>query len=210
MSAKHRALRLGLTGGVGCGKSTAAAVLKELGAAVVDADAISHSLTMAGGAAVEPILAQFGAQMGDGQGGIDRRALGELVFAQPQQRPGAGGHPPPGHSEGNDAPDRRGGPRGCAGGGAGRAFAVRCGLDALCVQGMGDASVDQEQQVLRVLKRDQISRDQALSRIRSQMPLEEKRARAQRVVDTGRSEAEVKNELKRLYRELTKEIARRG
>ena len=42
------------------------------------------------------------------------------------------------------------------------------------------------------------------------MPLEEKRARAQRVVDTGRSEAEVKNELKRLYRELTKEIARRG
>ena len=64
MSAKHRALRLGLTGGVGCGKSTAAAVLKELGAAVVDADAISHSLTMAGGAAVEPILAQFGAQMG--------------------------------------------------------------------------------------------------------------------------------------------------
>ncbi|HIS01207.1 MAG TPA: dephospho-CoA kinase [Candidatus Excrementavichristensenella intestinipullorum] len=209
MSAKHRALRLGLTGGVGCGKSTAAAVLKELGAAVVDADAISHSLTMAGGAAVEPILAQFGAQMGDGQGGIDRRALGELVFAQPQQRRALEGILHPAIQKEMmrqiDAADQEGAPVVVLD----VPLLYECGLDALCDQ-VWVMSVDQEQQVLRVLKRDQISRDQALSRIRSQMPLEEKRARAQRVVDTGRSEAEVKNELKRLYRELTKEIARRG
>ena len=209
MSAKHRALRLGLTGGVGCGKSTAAAVLKELGAAVVDADAISHSLTMAGGAAVEPILAQFGAQMGDGQGGIDRRALGELVFAQPQQRRALEGILHPAIQKEMmrqiDAADQEGAPVVVLD----VPLLYECGLDALCDQ-VWVMSVDQEQQVLRVLKRDQISRDQALSRIRSQMPLEEKRDRAQRVVDTGRSEAEVKNELKRLYRELTKEIARRG
>lgn len=209
MSAKHRALRLGLTGGVGCGKSTAAAVLKELGAAVVDADAISHGLTMAGGAAVEPILAQFGAQMGDGQGGIDRRALGELVFAQPQQRRALEGILHPAIQKEMmrqiDAADQAGAPVVVLD----VPLLYECGLDALCDQ-VWVVSVGEEQQVLRVLKRDQISRDQALSRIHSQMPLKEKEARAQRVVDTSRSEAEVKNELKRLYRELTKEIARRG
>ncbi len=209
MSAKHRALRLGLTGGVACGKSTAAAFLGELGAAVVDADAISHGLTGAGGGAVEPILAQFGPQMGDGRGGVNRRALGELVFSNPQQRRALEAILHPAIQKEMmrqiDAADQAGAPVVVLD----VPLLYECGLDALCDQ-VWVMSVDQEQQVLRILKRDQVSRDQALARIHSQMPLEEKAARAHRVVDTGRSEADVKNELKRLYRELTKEIERRG
>ena len=51
---------IGLTGGIGSGKSTVSGMLAALGAVVIDADAISRSLTAAGGSAIEPIAAQFG------------------------------------------------------------------------------------------------------------------------------------------------------
>lgn len=76
----------GLTGGIGSGKSTAARVLGELGAAVIDADAISHALTQPGGAAVPAIRAAFGDAMAPEGGGLDRAALRERVFRDPAAR----------------------------------------------------------------------------------------------------------------------------
>ncbi|MFT3664345.1 dephospho-CoA kinase [Piscinibacter sp.] len=79
-------LRIGLTGGIGSGKSTVAAALAALGAVVVDTDAISRSLTLPGGAAMPVIAAQFGAQFVDASGALDRARMRELVFADPAAR----------------------------------------------------------------------------------------------------------------------------
>ncbi len=72
---------LGLTGGAGSGKSTAAAVLHSLGFPVVDADAVSRSLTAAGGAAMPEILAAFGPEMAAPDGALDRPRMRALVFS---------------------------------------------------------------------------------------------------------------------------------
>ncbi|MCK7580235.1 MAG: dephospho-CoA kinase [Chromatiales bacterium] len=80
-----RPLRIGLTGGIGSGKSTVARLFSVLGIAVIDADEITHRLMSPGGAAVSAILREFGDVLAD-DGGVDRGRLGGIVFEQPQQR----------------------------------------------------------------------------------------------------------------------------
>jgi len=75
------ALRIGLTGGIGSGKSTVAALLVARGLHLVDADAIARELTQPGGAAIAPIGAAFGTQLIDGRGALDRNAMRALAFA---------------------------------------------------------------------------------------------------------------------------------
>ena len=72
--------RIGLTGGIGSGKSTAAHVLAQLGAAVIDADAVARSVTAPGGPAMAPLRAAFGDAVIDAQGGLDRQRMRELAF----------------------------------------------------------------------------------------------------------------------------------
>ncbi|MEW6693957.1 Dephospho-CoA kinase [Tepidimonas thermarum] len=79
-------LRIGLTGGIGSGKSTVAAMLAELGAPVVDADALSRASTAPGGAAIEPIRRAFGADFITPAGALDRDRMRALVFADPQAK----------------------------------------------------------------------------------------------------------------------------
>lgn len=79
-------IRLGLTGGIGSGKSTLAHILAQAGAAVMDADAISRSLTLPGGRAIPSILAEFGEKMIDPQGAMDREAMRALAFSNPQSK----------------------------------------------------------------------------------------------------------------------------
>lgn len=80
-----RALIVGLTGGIGSGKSTVAAEFARLGAHVVDADAIAASLLSPGGAGVAAVIEAFGPQVSAEDGGINRQALGSLVFSAPDQ-----------------------------------------------------------------------------------------------------------------------------
>lgn len=79
----RRPLRLGLTGGIGSGKSTVAGLLQALGATVVDADAISRASTAADGAAIAPIRAAFGPEAIGPDGALDRDRMRALVFADP-------------------------------------------------------------------------------------------------------------------------------
>ena len=72
--------RIGLTGGIGSGKSTVAGLLAMCGACVVDADAISRQLTAVGGAAIAPIAQQFGAQSITPEGAMDRDVMRQRVF----------------------------------------------------------------------------------------------------------------------------------
>jgi len=80
------ALRIGLTGGIGSGKSTVAAAFVRRGAALVDTDAIARSLTQAGGDAMPAIRAAFGAASVAADGALDRAAMRALAFADASAR----------------------------------------------------------------------------------------------------------------------------
>lgn len=84
--AQSAALRIGLTGGIGSGKSTVAAQLASFGAAVIDTDAIARSLTLPGGPAIVAITAQFGPGYIDASGGLDRARMRQLAFTDPTAR----------------------------------------------------------------------------------------------------------------------------
>ncbi len=79
-------VRLGLTGGIGSGKSTVAHLLVGLGAGLVDADAISRQLTAAGGLAMPAIVATFGADFVGASGALERDRMRQLVHTQPSAR----------------------------------------------------------------------------------------------------------------------------
>ena len=78
-----RVATIGLTGGIGSGKSTAAQSLVALGAHLVDTDAIARVLTLPGGAAVPALAAEFGADALTADGALDREKMRRLVFADP-------------------------------------------------------------------------------------------------------------------------------
>jgi len=82
----RRGWRLGLTGGIGSGKSTVAARLAALGACVVDTDAIARELTAAGGAAISALREAFGAQAIGADGALARAHLRARVFRDPDAR----------------------------------------------------------------------------------------------------------------------------
>ena len=79
----RKTLRIGLTGPIGCGKSTVARWLAKLGAVVVDADAIARTVTALGEPALAAVLDRFGEAYQRPDGSLDRRALGKLVFSDP-------------------------------------------------------------------------------------------------------------------------------
>jgi dephospho-CoA kinase len=79
-------LLIGLTGGIGAGKSAVAARLAELGAIVIDADALSRDVVRPGTEGLAEVVAEFGPEVLTATGELDRAALGRLVFADPERR----------------------------------------------------------------------------------------------------------------------------
>jgi dephospho-CoA kinase len=77
---------VGLTGGIGCGKSTVADLFAARGASLVDTDVIAHQLTAPGGAAMPALLQEFGAGFATPDGAMDRARMRDLVFADPGAR----------------------------------------------------------------------------------------------------------------------------
>lgn len=81
-----RLFRVGLTGGIGSGKSTVADMLSGLGASIVDTDVIAHELTGPGGAALPALVERFGPDVLDSRGAMDRSAMRSRVFADTAAR----------------------------------------------------------------------------------------------------------------------------
>ena len=77
---------VGLTGGIGSGKSVVASLFEKLGAAVVDTDVIAHQLTEAGGAAISAIQAQFGGDYLNADGSLNRSAMRQRVYSDPNAK----------------------------------------------------------------------------------------------------------------------------
>ena len=84
----RRLLRVGLTGGIGSGKTTVMNFFDELGAPTIDADEISRRITKPGQAAFDEVVAQFGERCLDETGNLDRRRLRELIFSEPALKKG--------------------------------------------------------------------------------------------------------------------------
>jgi dephospho-CoA kinase len=76
-------LQIGLTGGIGSGKSTVAKALVSLGAVLVDTDAIAHSITAPGGRAIPALIKEFGSDVVDASGAMDRNRMRAIAFADP-------------------------------------------------------------------------------------------------------------------------------
>jgi dephospho-CoA kinase len=79
-------LRVGLTGGIGCGKSTVAAMMRELGCHILDADKLAHQVIEPGQPAFDDVVREFGTEILDAAGRVDRSKLGAIVFADPARR----------------------------------------------------------------------------------------------------------------------------
>jgi dephospho-CoA kinase len=202
---------VGLTGGIGSGKSTVARMLEQLGATLIDADAIVHELQAPGQPLVDEIAAAFGPEVLDASGALDREALGGIVFRddEARQRLNRIVHPKVGHEVARrlararesgvalvvlDIPllfeGRRAGGRGAAG----------LDLDATIVVW---ASVTA--QVERQVARAGYGADEAERRVRAQMPLDEKRALADHVIDNSGGLAETEEQVRALYEKLVSE-----
>jgi len=86
MTPQPHPLRIGLTGGIGSGKSTVSQMLQALGATLIDADAIAHSMTAPQGAAIAAIAQTFGAAFITADGALNRDRMRDHVFSQPQAK----------------------------------------------------------------------------------------------------------------------------
>jgi dephospho-CoA kinase len=192
----------GLTGGVACGKSTVARFFQDLGARIIDADRIGHELIEPGRAAYQEIVRRFGEEILDPTGAIDRRKLGARVFADAEhlRQHNALLHPRIIARVGELAREHQ----------ARDAHAVVI-VDAALIfeSGIGGtlrkvivAWCRPEQQLERLMAKTGLSRDEAERRIRAQMPLEEKRRRADYVIDCSGSKEETRRQVEALFPEL--------
>jgi dephospho-CoA kinase len=174
---------VGLTGGIGSGKSTVAGMLRERGIPVIDADAIARQVVEPGWPAHREIAAAWPEVM-SADGRIDRKKLGAIVFSDPvsQARLQAITHPPIREQVAVQAAALEASGHGLAFLEA--ALLVETGfykqLDGLVV-----VSSSEEAQVQRVMARDTCPRETALVRIRAQRPLADKIRVADHVIDNG-------------------------
>jgi dephospho-CoA kinase len=177
-----RSRLIGLTGGIGSGKSRVADLLRALGAAVECSDVIVRELQAPGGAALESIRREFGDEYLTAAGELERAKLGALVFndASARARLNAIMHPlVTAELERRSAAHRAAGvpvvvvdiPLLLEGRKAGTGAGAVLPFDEIVV-----VYAREDQQVERVMARDRLSREAALARVRSQMPIEEKRA----------------------------------
>ena len=196
---------VGLTGGIGCGKSEAAKYLCSLGAKHIDADAISRSLTADDGAALPELRRIFGDGIFNDDGSLNRRALGDLVFSDVASKRALEGviHPLVQRQVMDEI---------AAASAAGIPVTIldvpllfETGMDVLCDE-TWTMSVPPEVQVRRVCVRDGMTEEQARARIAGQLPMEERNARANKVINSDRPVEKTQAELNALYMQLLRRI----
>ena len=192
---------IGLTGGIASGKSTASAYLQQLGAKIVDTDAISRCTTRKGGRGYAAVRAHFGDGILDSQGEIDRRRLGALVFGNEEQRRALNAliHPIVIEESIRRIEDCRSkGVRVCV---LDVPLLFETGMDRLCDE-TWLVYVPRQEQIRRIAERDGLDAAAAAARIDSQMPLEEKMRKADRHIDTSGTIEQTQARLRQLWEEI--------
>ena len=194
-------LRIGLTGGIASGKSTVASMLRDLDCPVLAADALGHELLEPGQRAYAEVVREFGIDILDSYGNVDRTALGEIVFADEERREKLNGILHPRIREIIEkwfaALDQPAGPELAI---VEAALIIEAGFN----QNLNKLIVcwcRRAQQVERLLERG-LTEEQALQRIAAQMPMEEKRSLADESIDCSETieetERAVEHAVKRL------------
>ncbi|MGE5174157.1 MAG: dephospho-CoA kinase [Betaproteobacteria bacterium] len=201
-------LLVGLTGGIASGKSLVAHLLRDLGAQLIDADRIVHELLVPNQLAWREVIDHFGKDILLPDGCIDRRKLGEIIFNDEQERAWLNRclHPkvfdaymaqirsmrnwPPDTIIVLDA-----------------ALLIETGyhtkMDRLIV-----VYANVEQQIERLTMRENFTKEQALARLRSQMPLSEKRGYADYVIDNTGSREHTERQTREVFMKLKQEAER--
>ena len=192
---------IGLTGGIGSGKSTVAQFLAELGAAVIDVDKVGHEALQPGTPVFQKIVAAFGQQISGANGEIDRARLGKMVFSNPQARKRLNGiiHPAMYDMVISRLDDYQ------------KQGVKVVVLDAPLLLDAGWAplvdevwvTIATENTILERLKeRSSLSIEEIRARIRSQLPSEERIKHADVAIDTACTRGELKAKVKELWQKL--------
>jgi dephospho-CoA kinase len=205
----RRFLLVGLTGSIATGKSTVSRMFAHLGARVIDADLLAREVVMPGQAAYARIVEEFGPQVVQEDGSLDRKALGALVFGDPAKRKRLEEitHPAIGLRQQRilSVFDEE-------------AFEGVVIWDvALLYEGGGAAKMDRvvvvyadpETERRRLMKRDGLSEADARARIASQMPIAEKAKLADYVIDNSGTRAETERQVRTVYGALLAELKAR-
>lgn len=201
-------LRLGLTGGIASGKSAVAAMLRELGFSVLDADSLAHKIVEPGQPAYEEVLREFGSAITDGQGRVDRAKLGALVFAERTKldRLNAIVHPRVAEAVLRQFDEwQREGTRDAAFVEA--ALLIESGIHKQ-LDGLVVAWCRPEQQLERLAARG-LSEDEARRRISAQMPVEEKLRHATERIDCSGTLEQTRRQVEALGARLHRSKATR-
>lgn len=196
---------IGLTGGLASGKSTVAAVLRELGAVVVDADAIVRELQEPGTPVYRAIVEAFGPDVVRPDGSLDRSALASRIFVDPvaRQRLNAITHPrvrerirqevgilqtrlPAGAVIVLDIP----------------LLLDTAPRDTFPIEGVIVVAIDEATQIARFRARTGLSEEEARSRLGAQRPLREKVAEADWLIDNSGNPAETRRQVEAFWRRL--------
>jgi dephospho-CoA kinase len=196
-------LVIGLTGGIASGKTTVATILQELGAAVLDADEVAKKIVQKGKPAYKEIIKTFGRKVLTSDGDLNRKLLGKIVFNDEEKRKKLESiiHPrvkeyfleeiqrikekDPQKIIVLDVP-----------------LLLESGMETL-VDEVWVVAVSEELQIKRIELRDRIGRQEALKRIKAQMPLKEKLKYADRIINAEGTLEDTKRQVVSLWREIT-------
>jgi len=201
-------LRVGLTGGIAAGKSTVASFLTQLGAGVIDADAVAHDVVSPQGPAYIEVVARFGRRILNADGRIDRAILGGIVFSDPGALEDLNAivHPRVRAEAASRMAELESVGFGIAVLDA--ALLVETGmyrdLDRLVV-----VRCDAESQIRRLVPRG-LTRREAEMRLAAQAPVEHKVAVADYLIDTSGAIDDTRRQTARVWAELGEDRARRG
>jgi dephospho-CoA kinase len=194
-------LVVGLTGGIASGKTTVSRMVAEAGVPVICADELAREAVEPGSPALEEIRREFGPDVIDSSGRLDRTRMAEVVFQDPAKRAVLESiiHPRVAQAQKNILEDLKR---------SGHALAVvdvpllyEKGWDKYCDVVLV-AYVPPGLQERRLMQRDNMSREEARSRLAAQMPIAEKKKRADLVVDNTGTIAETRQQMAAILKEL--------
>lgn len=192
----------GLTGGIATGKSTVASIFLEAGARLIDADRIARDVVRKDTAAYQEIVSHFGAGVLLGDGEIDRKRLAAIIFNNPKEQRALENivHPRVEQEVGRRLHRiRQQAPEALVVLDIPLLFeaGMQRGLDEVIV-----VYVPEQLQLERLRARDGLNEAEALVRIRAQMPIESKKARATQVIDNSGSREHTREQAMEIYRRL--------
>ncbi|MXZ90898.1 MAG: dephospho-CoA kinase [Chloroflexi bacterium] len=202
-------LTIGLTGGIGSGKSAVANLLQQLGASIIDADRLGHEAYTPDSEAWRQVVAAFGEDIVTAQGEIDRRKLGAIVFADPDQLARLNGimHPlMAGMVAERKARLKADGESVAV---VEAAVLFEAGWDSL-VDEVWTTNASTDAVVERLRQRSGLSEEEARKRINSQMPAEERNRRSDVVVDNSADLAALERAVSDLWQNRVKGKVHQG